>query len=82
MGWDPGIMRKFATTSHQRLIGQLLGELRKDRKDNVAPQLPITASEPAKGGAAASQGSTASQGQSQEKRQRSFRQRLNAVDMR
>lgn len=82
MGWDPGIMRKFATTSHQRLIHQLRGELRKDNKDNLAPRLPTTAPESARGASAASQGNTSSQGQSQEKRRRSFRQRLNAVDMR
>lgn len=82
MGWDPGIMRKFATTSHQRLIHQLRGELRKDNKDNLAPRLPTTAPESDRGASAASQGSTSSQEQSQEKRRRSFRQRLNAVDMR
>ena len=77
MGWDPGIMRKFAATSHQRLIHQLRDEL---RKDNPAPQLPTTASEPARGPSSAPQRNTASPGQ--EKRSRSFRQRLNAVDMR
>jgi len=32
-------MRKFATTSHQRLIHQLRGEL---RSDHPAQQLPAT----------------------------------------
>ncbi|MXW40184.1 MAG: hypothetical protein F4Z75_03340 [Synechococcus sp. SB0668_bin_15] len=83
MGWDPGIMRKFATTSHQRLIHQLRGELRKDNKDDLAPRLPTTAPDSDRDASAASRGNTSSQRRSQEKqRSRSFRQRLNAVDMR
>ncbi|WP_218969731.1 hypothetical protein [Candidatus Synechococcus spongiarum] len=72
-------MRKFAATSHQRLIHQLRGEL---RKGNLAPQLPTTAPESDRGASATPQGNAASQEQSQEKRPQSFRQRLNAVDMR
>ena len=28
MEWNPGVMRKFATTSHTRLVHQLLSEFR------------------------------------------------------
>ena len=81
MGWDPAVMRKFAATSHQRLLHQLRGEL---RSDHVAPQLPTTAPEPDHSPTATPQVNTSSksQGQGQEKRPRSFRERLNAVDMR
>ncbi|KKZ11959.1 MAG: hypothetical protein TE42_06355 [Candidatus Synechococcus spongiarum SP3] len=77
MGWDPGVMRKFAATSHQRLIHQLRGEL---RSDHVAPQLPTTVPESDNGPTAAPRVNASSHGQ--EKRPRSFRERLNAVDMR
>ena len=79
MGWDPSVMRKFAATSHQRLIHQLRGEL---RSDHVAPQLPTTVPEPDHGATATPQVNASSQGQGQGKRPRSFRERLNAVDLR
>jgi len=80
MGWDPSVMRKFAATSHQRLIHQLRSELRSGR---LAPPLPTTVLEPAASTAAAqTQGTASSQEQGQRKRSRSFRERLNAVDMR
>ncbi len=68
-------MRKFAATSHQRLIHQLRGEL---QNDQVAPQLPATVAETD----VAPRVNASSQGQEQEKRPRSFRERLNAIDMR
>lgn len=81
MEWDPGVMRKFATTSHQRLIHQLRNEL---QNGPLARPLPTTVLESAASAAAAPapQGSAAHQGQGQEKRPRSFRERFNAVDMR
>lgn len=81
MGWDPSVMRKFATTSHQRLIHQLRSEL---RSDHAAPQLPTTVPEPDHGATATPQANASNQGQGQGqgKRPRSFRERLNAVDMR
>ncbi len=79
MGWDPGIMRKFAATSHQRLVHQLRGEL---QNDQVAPQLPATVAETDDSATAAPRVNTSSQGQEQEKYPRSFRERLNAIDMR
>lgn len=81
MGWDPSVMRKFAATSHQRLIHQLRSEL---RSDHVAPQLPTTVPEPNHGATATPQvnASSQGQGQGQGKRPRSFRERLNAVDLR
>ena len=88
MGWDPSVMRKFAATSHQRLIHQLRSEL---RSGDLAPPLPTTVLESAASAAAAQaqaqaaapQGGNASnQEQGQGKRPRSFRERLNTVDMR
>ena len=81
MGWDPSVMRKFAATSHQRLLHQLRSDL---KNDHSARPLPARVTEPDGRAAAAPQGNTSSpssQG-SQEKRPRSFRERLNAVDMR
>ncbi|MCY3537622.1 MAG: hypothetical protein F4X84_04160 [Synechococcus sp. SB0662_bin_45] len=84
MGWDPSVMRKFAATSHQRLIHQLRSEL---RSGDLAPPLPTTVLESAASAAAAQAaapqgGKASSQEQGQGKRPRSFRERLNAVDMR
>lgn len=81
MGWDPSVMRKFAATSHQRLIHQLRDEL---QNDHMARQLPATVAEPNGSAVAAPRvnASSQGQGQGQEKRPRSFRERLNAVDMR
>lgn len=86
MGWDPSVMRKFAATSHQRLIHQLRSEL---QSGDLAPPLPTTVLESAASAAAAQAQAAAPQGgnasnqeQGQGKRPRSFRERLNAVDMR
>ncbi|HBP52844.1 MAG TPA: hypothetical protein DD643_00120 [Synechococcus sp. UBA8638] len=86
MGWDPSVMRKFAATSHQRLIHQLRSEL---QSGNRARPLPTTVLESAASAAAAQAqaaapqtGNASSQEQGQGKRPRSFRERLNAVDMR
>jgi len=87
MGWDPSVMRKFAATSHQRLIHQLRSEL---RSGHLAPPLPTTVLESAASAAAAQaqaaapqgKGSASNQEQGQGKRPRSFRERLSAVDMR
>lgn len=87
MGWDPSVMRKFAATSHQRLIHQLRSEL---QSGDLARPLPTTVLESAASAAAAQaqaqaaapQGTASNQEQGQGKRPRSFRERLNAVDMR
>lgn len=43
MEWNPGVMRKFATTSHTRVIQQLLSEFRHAatrRNQKSAPPVP------------------------------------------
>ena len=43
MEWNPGVMHKFATTSHTRVIQQLLSELRNAatrRNQKSAPPVP------------------------------------------
>ena len=76
MGWDSGVMRKFAATSHQRLIHQLRGEL---QNGQLARSLPPTVLEPTASAAAVPQKNASSQGQ---EKPRSFRERLSAIDMR
>ena len=85
MGWDPSVMRKFAATSHQRLVHQLRSEL---RNDSLPRPLPKGVSGPDSNGTAVPQvnaSSSSNQGQRQDKRPRRskpFRERLNAIDMR
>ena len=79
MGWNPSVMRKFAATSHQRLIHQLRSEL---QNDHTAQRLPATVTEPDGSATTGPRVSASSQEQKQEKRPRSFRERLNAVDLR
>ena len=43
MQWNPGVMRKFATTSHTRVIQQLMSEFRNAatrRNQKSAPPVP------------------------------------------
>ena len=77
MEWDPNVMRKFATTSHQRLIYQLRGELASSHR---AQQLPAAVLE--SDGSAPPPARSSAASQKQEKRPRSFRDRLDTIEMR
>jgi hypothetical protein len=90
MSWDPVLLRKYNTTGHFRLLNQLRNELRTSPINRPQASQPV-ASESGprslevrpqaggggrsrRGGASADNGSGATSG--------SFRERLNAIEMR
>jgi len=85
MGWDPSVMGKFAATSHKRLINQLRNDL---RAETPAPRSPASVRKPDSTNRTSAQPSASGQGQEKKPEQRkqspspSFRERLNAIDMR
>ncbi len=91
--WDPALLRKFNSTGHFRLLNQLKGDLRKKPldRDQRSGQLKslganrgsIRRSNPSRGSESPStpvvQVATPASNEDQPK---SFRDRLNAIDMR
>ena len=91
MSWDPSLLRKFSSTGHFRLLNQLRGDLKKrplDRDSTTgALRMPGTSGRSERQRRQAPPQSrsppTASTTSMQEKdNNRTFRDRLNAIDMR
>ena len=95
--WDPALLRKFSSTGHFRLLNQLKGDLRKKplERDQRTGQLrslggnrgasrrsmPTRNVEPAPAPAPTVLVETVTQ-PTKEEQPKSFRDRLNAIDMR
>ena len=95
--WDPALLRKFSSTGHFRLLNQLKGDLRKkplDRDQRTGQlrslggnrgatrrSMPTRNVEPAPAPAPAVVVETMAQ-PTKEEQPKSFRDRLNAIDMR
>ena len=95
--WDPALLRKFSSTGHFRLLNQLKGDLRKkplDRDQRTGQlrslggnrgatrrSMPTRNVEPAPAPAPAVVVETVAQ-PTKEEQPKSFRDRLNAIDMR
>ena len=95
--WDPALLRKFSSTGHFRLLNQLKGDLRKKplERDQRTGQLrslggnrgatrrsmPTRTVEPAPAPAPTVLVETVAQ-PTKEEQPKSFRDRLNAIDMR
>ena len=95
--WDPALLRKFSSTGHFRLLNQLKGDLRKkplDRDQRTGQlrslggnrgatrrSMPTRNVEPAPATAPTVVVETVAQ-PTKEEQPKSFRDRLNAIDMR
>ena len=95
--WDPALLRKFSSTGHFRLLNQLKGDLRKkplDRDQRTGQlrslggnrgatrrSMPTRNVEPAPAAAPTVVLETVAQ-PTKEEQPKSFRDRLNAIDMR
>ena len=95
--WDPGLLRKFSSTGHFRLLNQLKGDLRKKPLDRdqrtgrlkslggnrgaTRRSVPMRSVEPTRIPEPTPVMETAAQ-ITKEDQPKSFRDRLNAIDMR
>ena len=95
--WDPALLRKFSSTGHFRLLNQLKGDLRKkplDRDQRTGQlrslggnrgatrrSMPTRNVEPAPAPAPTAVAEAVAQ-PTKEEQPKSFRDRLNAIDMR
>ena len=95
--WDPALLRKFSSTGHFRLLNQLKGDLRKKPRDSAQRTGPLRSRggnrgatrrsmptrnvEPAPAPAPTVVAEAVAQ-PTKEEQPKSFRDRLNAIDMR